>query len=187
MGRPRLYHSAEEKAVANRKTSQQHYEKNKRSINKKRRKDYARQCQAERKQEIIPAVDETQPTTVEINPLATWMEAVERVHRSLNRVIEGAPREYVEQICSAFLEHQDKDRIHTKIVKLSKFQNSIYRYSNEVYALAGVAPEFERASEVSREVNMVLSWAEEILCYAMIGVKEVRDRYVGKEFMYQAK
>lgn len=115
------------------------------------------------------------------------MEGVERVHRCLNRATEGAPRSYVEQICSSFLDNQDKDPIHDKVVRLGRLQKSAYRYENEVYALVGVTKEYRRASEVVKEVNMVLSWVEEIFCYAMVDVEEVRDRYTEKEFMYQEK
>ena len=113
------------------------------------------------------------------------MEGVERIRRCLNRTTENDPRNYIEQICSTFLDSQDKDLIYDKIVRLGRLQKSAYRYENEVYALVGVAAEYERASEVVKEVNRVLSWAEEILCYAMVDITEVRERYAAKEFMYQ--
>ena len=115
------------------------------------------------------------------------MESVERVWRCLNRTTENNPKSYVEQICTTFLDNQDKDLIYDKIVRLGRLQKSAYRYENEVYALVGVAKEYERASEVGREVNKVLSWVEEILCYGMVDAQEVRDRYAAKGFMYQGR
>ena len=113
------------------------------------------------------------------------MEGVERIRRCLNRTTENNPRNYIEQICSTFLDSQDKDLIYDKIVRLGRLQKSAYRYENEEYTLVGVAAEYEKASEVAKEVSKVLRWAEEILCYAMVDVTEVRDRYAAKEFMYQ--
>lgn len=95
--------------------------------------------------------------------------------------------DYVEQICSTFLDKQDKDLIYDEVVRLGRLQKSAYRYENEVYALVGVAKEYHRASEVVKEVNKVLSWVEEILCYAMVDAQEVRNRYAAKEFLYQEK
>lgn len=115
------------------------------------------------------------------------MEAVERVYRRLVGIIGASPRDYAERICTAFLEDQDKDKIYEHIVKLSKLQKSIYRYQNEVYALSGMGAEQLRAAEVLREVVTMVTWIEEILCYAMVDFEEVRDRYTGKQFMYQAK
>ena len=115
------------------------------------------------------------------------MESAESVRRRLNRATKGAPQNYTEQICSAFLANLDKDPIHDKVVRLGKLQKSAYRYENEVYALVGVAEEYRRVSEIVKEVNKVLSWVEEILCYAMVDPQEVRERYAAKRFMYQAR
>lgn len=140
-----------------------------------------------RKEEPAPATQETQSATVPLGPLELWMEGAERVRRRLNKTTEGAPRNYAEQICSAFLDNLDKDLILDKAVRIGRLQKSAYRYENEVYALAGVTEEYQRASEVTKEVNVVLGWVEEILCYAMVDAQEVRKRYAAKEFMYQAK
>lgn len=121
-----------------------------------------------------------------MDPLASWKEGVERIQRSLARTVGTSPQVYVEGICAAYLEERDKDRIYEKIVRLSKLQNMIYRYSNEVYALAGVGPEHERATQVGADVNTVLGWLEEIFCYAIVDFKEVQDRHRNREFMYQA-
>ena len=140
----------------------------------------------DRKEELAVPPKEIQPSTLAVDPLQSWMEGVERVRRCLNRATESDPRNYVEQICSTFLDNHNKDLIYEKVVRLGRLQKSAYRYENEVYALVGVAEEYERASKVVKEVNQVLSWAEEIFCYAMVDVIEVRDRYAAKEFMYQA-
>lgn len=115
------------------------------------------------------------------------MEAVERVHRRLAGIVGTSPKDYAENICTSFLENQDKDKIYEQVVKLSKLQKSIYRYQNEVYALSGMGAEELRAAEVLREVVTMVTWVEEILCYAMVDIEEVRDRYTGKQFMYQTK
>lgn len=140
-----------------------------------------------RNEESVPATQEIQSAAVPVGPLELWMEGVERVRRRLNKETEGAPRNYAERICSAFLDNLDKDLILDKAVIIGRLQKSAYRYENEVYALAGVTEEYQRASEVTKEVNVVLGWVEEILCYAMVDAQEVRKRYAVNEFMYQAK
>ena len=142
-----------------------------------------------REDKPAPAAPVIQSTsaTVTVDPLASWMEGIERICRRLNRTTEGAPRDYVERICSSFLDNLDKDLIYEKVVRLGRLQKSAYRHENEVYTLVGVEKEYQTAREVAKKVNVVLSWVEEILCYAMVDAEEVRERYVAKTFMYQAK
>lgn len=135
----------------------------------------------------VPATKEDESTTSVIDPLASWMEGVERINRSLGRTVGASPHDYVEGICAAYLEEQDKDLIYERIVRLSKLQGMIGRYANEVYALVGVGPEYKRAAQVGTNVNTVVSWLEEVFCYAMVDFREVQDRHKSKEFMYQAK
>ena len=140
-----------------------------------------------REDEPEPKAQDIHSVAVEMDPLESWMDCVERVHRRLDKATEGDPRNYTEKICSTFLDNLDKDLIHDKTVRLGRLQKSAYRFENEVYTLVGVAKEHQRAVEVTREVNAVLSWVEEILCYAMVDTREVRERYVAKSFMYQTK
>ena len=139
-----------------------------------------------RADQSLPVIQSTS-ATVTVDPLASWMEGVERICRRLNRTTEGAPRDYVERICSSFLDNLDKDLIYEKVVRLGRLQKSAYRHENEVYTLVGVEKEYQTAREVAKKVNVVLSWVEEILCYAMVDAEEVREHYVAKMFMYQAK
>ena len=140
-----------------------------------------------RKQEPPAPAEETQSPSTLVDPLDSWMDGAERVKRCFDKATEGAPRDYVEIICSAFLDNEDKDLIYDKVVRLGRLQKSIYKYQNEVYSLVGVAEVYERVSEIAKDVNKVLGWVEEVLCYAMVDAQEVRDRYSVRGFMYQAK
>ena len=142
-----------------------------------------------RKDKPAPATEEIQSTSVTaaVDPLNSWMERIERVRRCLNRTTEGAPKDYVERICSTFMDNLDKDLIYDQVVRLGRLQKSAYRYENEVYALVGVEKEHQVASGLVKEVKVVVGWVEEILCYAMVDAQEVRERYAAKRFMYQAK
>lgn len=115
------------------------------------------------------------------------MEAVESVARRLGRIVNSSAQEYVNKICTEYLEDKDKDRINEHITRLSKLQKAIYRYQNEVYMLAGVGDKHDRAAKVVQDVCTIVRWVEELLCCAMVDYGDVKDRHVGKKFMYQLK
>ncbi len=94
------------------------------------------------------------------------MEGVERIRRCLNRTTENDPKNYVEQICSTFLDSQDKDLIYDKIVRLGRLQKSAYRHENEVYALVGVAAGVRKSIRVSErgQQSFELGGGNSVLC-----------------------
>lgn len=113
------------------------------------------------------------------------MEDVERIHTRLVRFVGHSQQDYVDKMAIAFLKDQDEHRICQDVERLSAMQTSIYRFQNEIYALAGAGAACKRASQVVEEISEVLKWVEELLCYAMCDAKDFRDYYQGQKFMYQ--
>lgn len=115
------------------------------------------------------------------------MERAESIDKRLKTITGDAPSEYLNRICQDFLADYEKDPIHEQIVKLGKLQKAIYKYQNEVLAIDGIGPAFFRVNDIVKQVCMVVSWVEELLCYAMVDAEEVKTRWEKHEFLYQIK
>ncbi|KAF9479005.1 hypothetical protein BDN70DRAFT_895298 [Pholiota conissans] len=136
---------------------------------------------------LLEDQDSRPPAATSASPLAMWMDRVERLHRNLRREIGDNPQDYADRICLEFFQHRDKDLVMESVVRLGKLQTKIYRYSDRVYSLEGVGPEYERAAQVSTEVCLVTGWVEEILCLAMVDFESAEAQYARKAFGFQCK
>ena len=114
-----------------------------------------------------------------------WMELVHRVYKRFQKTTDNSPRNFTEKICLTFLDDSNKDFINECIVKVSKYQQSIYKYQNEILALTGVGLEFCRAEDILKEINVVVRWIEKILCIAMVDAGEVTRMYNEQDFEFQ--
>ncbi|KAF8814360.1 hypothetical protein BYT27DRAFT_7082456, partial [Phlegmacium glaucopus] len=116
-----------------------------------------------------------------------WMERAESVDKRLTRITGDSPSQYLNTMCLDFLADYDKDPIHEQTVKLGKLQKAIYKYQNEIYALDGVGETYRKVDKIVKQVCMVVSWVEELLCYAMVDAEEVKTRYEKHQFFYQVE
>jgi hypothetical protein len=117
--------------------------------------------------------------------IRTWMERVESIDKRLKIITGDSPSGYLNQICCDFLVDYDKDPIHEQTIKLGKLQKAIYKYQNEIFALEGIGPTYRRVDAIVKQVCAVVSWVEEILCFAMVDAEEVKIRFERNEFLYQ--
>ena len=114
------------------------------------------------------------------------MYHVNRINQRFKTTTYNAPALFTEQICLRFLSDGNKDAINESMEKVSKSQQSIYKYQNEILTLTGVGPEFHRVAEISKEINLVVRWIEEIMCIAMVEPSEVVKMYEARQFEYQS-
>lgn len=121
-----------------------------------------------------------------VNPVILWKDCIQRVYRDFKREVEKGPKAYVTAMCVAFLENRDKDQIMEKIIKLSKFHTRVDHYRDKIYSLEGVSPEYQSVSEIVSELSSTVRWAEELMCYAMVDPKDVKNRYAANEFAFQS-
>ncbi|KAF8797649.1 hypothetical protein BYT27DRAFT_7219066 [Phlegmacium glaucopus] len=170
MGRPRLYHTDQEK-------------------------EDARNAKSKRSYDNTPVVQQTTSsegshnggvTTTE-HAINLWMEHAESVDKQLTTITGDSPSRYLNTMCLDFLANYDKDPIHEQTIKLSKLQKVIYKYWNEIYALDGVGETYGKVDKIVKHICMVVSWVEELLCYAMVDVEEVKTRYEKHQFFYQVE
>jgi hypothetical protein len=103
----------------------------------------------------------------------------------MNRITRNDPTEFMEQVCLAFLTDEDIDTVQKPVVELEKCQKSIYKYQNEIYALGGMTQEYHRVDKMVKEICRVVRWIEELLCCAMVDVREVGRMHQERHFEYQ--
>ena len=114
-----------------------------------------------------------------------WMKQVDRVYRRFKTTTTNEPVQFTDNICQSFINEGNKDDLNEWIVKLGKYQKSIYKFQNEILALAGVGPDFQKVDNISKEINRVVHWVEEILCVAMVEANKVSKMHAERRFKYQ--
>ena len=128
---------------------------------------------------------DTTPPNSKSQPLLIWLERADRTAARLRKITEDDSRKYVRRIVEEFLNGRDKDVVYEQIVAVGKLQKSVYRYENEVLALAGLGSEYDRVKEISCSVCDVIRWLEEVLCMAMVDAAEVEKTYQECLFSFQ--
>ena len=123
--------------------------------------------------------------TPQKQPVTVWLERTDRIAARLQKVTGDDARRYLRHIVEGFLSNQDKDAVYEQVVCVGKLQRSVYKYENEVLTLAGLGEAYEHVREVTRAVCDVVSWLEEVLCWAMVDAAEVEIRYKGCQFSFQ--
>ncbi|KAJ3497295.1 hypothetical protein NLJ89_g10366 [Agrocybe chaxingu] len=186
MGRAKKYLTPEQKADANRAKSRRHYEKKKDKINNKRRREYHK---AKAHTDCAPGIlvpperhgSALQPQ----DPLHLWMEQNDRIKNRLLKITGKEPAIFVDEISLRYLSDGNKDTLHTHATQLGKLQKAIYRCQNEVLTLAGMGPEYHAVDKTVILIRTIVGWVEEVLCYAMVELSEVRRLREERGFMYQ--
>jgi hypothetical protein len=128
---------------------------------------------------------DTTPPNSESQPLLIWLECADRTAARLRKITGDDSRRYVHRIVEDFLNSRDKDVVYEQIVAMGKLQKSVYGYENEVLALAGLGPEYDKVKEISRSVCDVIRWLEEVLCLALVDAAEVEKTYQDCLFSFQ--
>lgn len=118
-------------------------------------------------------------------PIEIVMEEVERLHNKFKRSLGGSSTEYIEKLCLDFIKTGEKEFIHEETIKLDDMLNSMVRWKHRVLQLDGMGSNMEKVQEIANDIRLVLNWASEIFCHAMIGVVNVTDLHNTREFDYQ--
>ncbi|KAH9476127.1 hypothetical protein JR316_0004536 [Psilocybe cubensis] len=185
MGRQRKYFSEAEKLAANRQKSKKYYEKCKDSINRRRRRKYARiqqkRIETARKAQAV----EQEPVSKSKPPAATWLDEVLRVYRRFNTFIKSDPIAHTEAICLQFISNQDMHELSESVDKIEHFLGPISRYKNHIYMCSGVGPEWNKTVALAKLLEKTQSWLQEIELTAMEDLEFVERNYNAKSFEFQ--
>ena len=122
---------------------------------------------------------------VQTSPTDAWLEHTTRVQARFNRLVRNDPIAYVESIFTHYLADHDKYAIQEQIILLAKLQKSIYKCHSEILQLSGVGEELSHVEDVKKNIWKMVSWVEEVFCYAIVDWTEVQRLYHKRSFLYQ--
>ncbi|KAG6809278.1 hypothetical protein H0H92_000839 [Tricholoma furcatifolium] len=167
MGRPKLYHSAEERLAANRAKSLRSYHKRKSENNVRRRAKYKAQPKNERRD------------------LSFWMKKVEGIADEHRAVVGDAPFNYLDNLYHDYSITQRKLGLQTASDKHDALAQALVNAQNAVLNINGVDDAFRRTEEVIRPIRSINSYISDVLCDCMADPNSVELKHQNQEFEYQ--
>ncbi|KDQ23598.1 hypothetical protein PLEOSDRAFT_1108088 [Pleurotus ostreatus PC15] len=183
-GRPKLYRTPEEKAMANRAKSKRSYNKCKIAISARKAVRYRAETHGRHslfkgaRREPHPNLD---PVTV-----VGWMKLVSKTSAEFDARTGGSPQSYLEGLCQNYMVSRRKDKLSDACIHLEGLRNVTTRCLNGILQLAGVGKELGVVQTLGRAVGQVLAWLEDALCAVMCGYSEVVDMHRTRQLMYQS-
>ena len=117
--------------------------------------------------------------------LAYWCKRVGQLLLRFNRLVDDDPSKYVDGLLTTYYASYNKDILCDGVLSVSQILKSIQRYKDEILQLGGVGPEWREANQLSKKVDEVTCWIEEVLCLAMVDPDELLMSYQKQQLMYQ--
>ncbi|KAJ3508959.1 hypothetical protein NMY22_g16453 [Coprinellus aureogranulatus] len=185
MGRTKKYHTPEERAAAHRESNRKWHKRNRKKINRKRRKAYAK---AHPKQEPIPCQSNSAPASDKPPPY--WYARIQAIPRRLRRYTGMAPIDFAKSVCVQFADHHTdvvaaKDVIVKHTRQLDKILKSAREYQARILNDYGAEKEFQEGQTIEKSILDVITWVEEILVDAMVDPDLVGAKYRAGNFSFQ--
>lgn len=115
-----------------------------------------------------------------------WLERVDDLQQRFNEHIGGNLHKYVDSVCTKFMERKNLNFLADHTAILTKFQDSLYDYQNEILNISGTGPGWKKADSVVQDVRCALQWVEEIYCSALVDLEEVGIQYTKLQFLFQS-
>ncbi|KAJ2926015.1 hypothetical protein H1R20_g11089, partial [Candolleomyces eurysporus] len=200
MGRPRLYHTPEEKKAANRLKSKKHYDSNRDLLLRRRRRAARERRESLRDRSIVEGQskpkDLPSKTGQEKRPktkLEVIQEQVQRFSRQFETILAGKTAAgYLALICVGLEIHYEaghilkaKDFVMGKEVELRKVLRALEKYRDMARDLAGSGEEWKGIEAIATRVRQVISWLDGLLCMAMVDPADLVDRFHAKQLEFQ--
>ncbi|KIL54939.1 hypothetical protein M378DRAFT_91689 [Amanita muscaria Koide BX008] len=182
MGRPRLHHTAKEKMAANRAKSKRHYERKKSEIQSQRRAKYATLNRISQPLGVLRLEHSKKKSC---RSISYWSERVVAIQGQLRHFTVPSLNAYVDGIYSQFMNSGDETLIDKAIANVGAFRKELLECEQNILQLEGVGKRLLAARKISCEVEAVIKYLEEILCFAMTDISELVDKHDKKQLMYQ--
>ncbi|TEB25272.1 hypothetical protein FA13DRAFT_1796555 [Coprinellus micaceus] len=206
-GRPRLYHTPEEQAEARKRTANAWYERNKKTVNKGKRKARKRAGAIPRakKQPRVTTggasiAQEGLPVTAKDKTLTNQQDEgldfsvrqVGGIPRRFRKALMGSsPSEYFNMVCRHTIQclrdhtHFDKavEAIHEFSLPFSKLKLALEKYQGFILQLGAHTSEYVKAKEMWTDLHLMGGHFEDIECRAMVG--ELEDDFLAGQLDFQ--
>ncbi|KAJ8522797.1 hypothetical protein ONZ45_g625 [Pleurotus djamor] len=180
-GRPRLYHTPEERAMANRAKSKRSYDKHKALINI--RKTIRYRGKSERKGLINGATKAGIPTK------SGWLALAKDTNESFKQHKNGRIRDYVDSLCKRYLNadnQRNTDIFEEELLEIGSFASIISRCVNAVLKMDGVGTPLRTIQNIQRSVRDAESALEDAFAHVLGGYAEFTETYQLGKFVYQS-
>ncbi|TFK17567.1 hypothetical protein FA15DRAFT_710678 [Coprinopsis marcescibilis] len=184
MGRPRKYHTAEEKRIAGRAKSKRYYEKNRVDILKRRHR--------QEKVEPDPPLPSQKTPEEEVTSMQYCVKLAKRLTPRLHQLWRGGTEQKrLDDLCSAYLSLTKDDIAGAKALvsdyssEVSHLRDLADKYWTFVYELEGVGENLAEVEKVRRGIKAHFSNVEEIYIFVLTGVRELYYQFQNKKLAYQ--
>jgi hypothetical protein len=113
-----------------------------------------------------------------------------RVYHKLDKITGGKPTTYIEDVylaCEAYFNNGETGTkiLDEEIIKMQKLQDGIRRYAQKVLQEAGAGKEWNEVNDIQTQVNVIISYLEEMLCEAMVDPKALIEAHCTHSLSYQ--
>ncbi|KAF6759467.1 hypothetical protein DFP72DRAFT_1063835 [Ephemerocybe angulata] len=194
MGRPRLYHTPEQVAEANRNKSNKYYAKNQKRILRRRAKAKAA-SKPRTSKDKTPIAAEPQRTAEEEREWQTRFFA-KKVEGLRTQVIEllgdKTAGSFLTSVCEKFKAErkvdltQAKDAINEHSIEFGKVDNKLQKCGAQLLNLVGAwADEFKRASLLQTDVRTLITEVNELMCVAMVDPDQFLQDFDSHSLQFQ--
>ncbi|KAH6906227.1 hypothetical protein BKA70DRAFT_1429643 [Coprinopsis sp. MPI-PUGE-AT-0042] len=188
MGRPRLYHTPEEKVEANRTKSKRYYAQKKFTINEKRRRLYARQARSSAYQHVEEK--EVPKNTHNLKELlAKAQQALVRIgclsnekpdHAFLDSIVHELDR-----LSGAHGSSEAIQYLARQGESFSAIYTSVIAVHDQVLQHHGVGDALSEVTVVAEKVKRICRWIQDIECIAIVDTKDVLSQFKRGALLYQ--
>ncbi|KAG2024115.1 hypothetical protein CC2G_001702 [Coprinopsis cinerea AmutBmut pab1-1] len=197
MARPKKYRTKAEKRAANRAKNKVYYEKNKDTINKRRRdkraKQKSREARKEARKELkawmrLGASGDVQAAT---RSLFLAVERARVAFSTFKKAVEPNVREFTLTLCEKVLELRDEgDDVETARVfleghaaKLEACNAKIKGEYDTVFTLSGVGDSLNRLDSMLKEVHTAIQMVEDLDTHLMEGYNALETALQRRELL----
>ncbi|KAF8869406.1 hypothetical protein BD779DRAFT_1479969 [Infundibulicybe gibba] len=191
MVRPQKYHTAAEKASADRLKSKNYYQRNKSAIAARRRTKYLPSSPpgipgGEQDLVTIPSkpAPVCPPATAPHN-LSYWQNRAVSIIKQFELDTQPTPQSFCNKIYKLYNFKRDKTIIDDAIISTSQHQKSIRLCHAEILQLDGAGKLTEEVLKSAKTVDILIHWLEEMSCYAAADPDELLILYTKHELAYQ--
>ncbi|KAJ8494662.1 hypothetical protein ONZ45_g13151 [Pleurotus djamor] len=185
-GRPRLYHTPEERTMANRAKSKRSYQKQKALINVRKTLRY--RYDRDNKQMIPGATKTGIPTSLDPSDVPGWLALARTTNEKYKAVKNGRIKDYVESLCQRYLNNPKPscDIFEEALLEIGSFDKVLARCHKAVLQLAGVGAQLDVIRRIQQSVRETEAALEDVVAYALGGYVEFTETYQLRKFVYQS-
>ncbi|KAG6807762.1 hypothetical protein H0H92_006475 [Tricholoma furcatifolium] len=190
MGRPRKYHTTDERRQADCRKSKKWYDRNQSAAARAQiaGKSSTNVAQVAGSGSSGSAVQSLSPAQSKpVSKEAFWNARVARITIKLDKLFEHQEgRVFIQNLYDQLLVDRLPSPLDDALAVASRLQTSIYRYSEEILNLSGMGKDWLAADAVRTRVSTTVRGLQEVIVDAIIDLDDLKRRHSRKELIFQS-